>query len=482
MSNWFIIFFRLFHIFDCDRIVIQDIIIVIRKSVRMSSSNSGDDIVVTLTFMETGQMESITVSSSGTSLQNTYEWACALFGLDGTSNVQLIHNGRVLNNKSSSSLRDVNVKNGDLIAVANNPPPRQQQPQPQLDFSNLLASHSSSSPPTQSSSGLTFNLEALASTNTPQKAVQWEGMTLDDAIERNPNPAQLVPLVMNNETLMKQLNYHSPLLAHKLKSTKGNEAEAIRLWRAEMLKGSLNVFSRSMDKNKKQLDMEARLRQNPMDEEANAYFGEQIRQKNVEQQYYQMMEDYPESMGRVLMLYIDANVNGHAIQAFVDSGAQNTIMSSACAEKCGLLHLLDTRFEGTAIGVGTGKILGRVHVAQLKIGDRFFPCSITIMDSEKGLGDKNMDFLFGLDMLKRHRCKIDLEINALVFSITKSNGDVDYMEAPFLHEKDLDQSKGGTKGFDADKSNEEFTRRMLTEDNNDDDQMELDSKEKKKST
>merc|ERR1719215_120553 len=105
-----------------------------------------------------------------------------------------------------------------------------------------------------------------------------------------------------------------------------------------------------------------------MDEEANSYFGKQIRQKNVEQQYYQMMEDYPESMGRVLMLYIDAYVNGHPIQAFVDSGAQNTIMSSACAEKCGLLHLLDTRFEGTAIGVGTGKILGRVHIAQLKIG------------------------------------------------------------------------------------------------------------------
>ena len=447
---------------------------------------SGDDIVVTLTFMETGQMESITVSSSGTSLKNTCEWACALFGLEEGANVQLIHNGRVLNNQSTSSLRDVNVKNGDLIAVAKKQPP-QPQPQPQLDFSNLLASHSSpAAAPPAPSSGLTFDLQALSSAggsgSTQQKAVQWEGMTLDDAIERNTNPAQLVPLILNNETLMKQLNYHSPLLAHKLKMTKGNEAEAIRLWRAEMLKGSLNVFSRSMDKNKKQLDMEARLRQNPMDEEANSYFGEQIRQKNVEQQYYQMMEDYPESMGRVLMLYIDANVNGHPIQAFVDSGAQNTIMSSACAEKCGLLHLLDTRFEGTAIGVGTGKILGRVHIAQLKIGGRFFPCSITIMDSEKGLGDKNMDFLFGLDMLKRHRCKIDLEINALVFSITKPNGDVEYMEAPFLHEKDLDETKGGTKGFDADKSNEEFTRRMLTEDNNDDDKMELDGNDKKKST
>ena len=67
------------------------------------------------------------------------------------------------------------------------------------------------------------------------------------------------------------------------------------------------------------------------------------------------------------------------------------------------------------------------------------------MDSEKGLGDQNMDFLFVLDMLKRYRCKIDLERSALVFSLP----DGQYMEAPFLHEKDLDENKGGTRGFDA---------------------------------
>ena len=166
------------------------------------------------------------------------------------------------------------------------------------------------------------------------------------------------------------------------------------------------------------------------------------------------MEQYPEAMGRVLMLYIDATVNGHSIQAFVDSGAQTTIMSSVCAEQCGLLHLLDTRFAGTAVGVGTGTILGRVHLAPLQIKNHFFPCSITIMDSDKGLGDKNMEFLFGLDMLKRHRCKIDLQLNSLLFTME----DGTYLEAPFLHEKDLDVTKGGTRGFDADAANEELQR------------------------
>ena len=194
-----------------------------------------------------------------------------------------------------------------------------------------------------------------------------------------------------------------------------------------------------------------------MDEEANAYFGNKIRLENVQRQYEQMMEEYPESLGRVLMLYMNCEVNGKPLQMFVDSGAQMTIMSSACADRLGLLHLVDDRFEGVAVGVGTGKILGKIHIVELTIGGYNFPCSITVMDSESGLGDKNMDCLFGLDMLKRHRCNIDLGKNVLRFAIGNTG---ETMEAPFLHEKDLPTNKGGTMGFDAEKTNAEIEARL----------------------
>lgn len=58
-------------------------------------------------------------------------------------------------------------------------------------------------------------------------------------------------------------------------------------------------------------------------------------------------------------------------------------------------------------GVGTGKIIGRVHIAQLKLGETYFAMSITILESS------DVEFLFGLDMLRRHRCAIDLAKNAL---------------------------------------------------------------------
>ena len=94
------------------------------------------------------------------------------------------------------------------------------------------------------------------------------------------------------------------------------------------------------------------------------------------------------------------------------------------------------------------------------------------MYSEKELGDQNMDFLFGLDMIIRHRCKIDLERSALVFGLPDGQS----MEAPFLHEKDLDKNNGGARGFDAAKSNAELEK-ILEEKRGDDDGQNGDSKE-----
>lgn len=191
------------------------------------------------------------------------------------------------------------------------------------------------------------------------------------------------------------------------------------------------------------------------------------------------IEYVPESFAPVVMLYVRAAVAGVPVLAFVDSGAQATILSRSTAERCGVGRLLDTRFAGMARGVGTAKILGKVHLALLTLGgdgaaslgaetgagsgsgsgsgsgggaaaptpaspsndptsepppSAVLDASFTVME------DASFDMLLGLDMLKKHRMVIDLSRNALV---------VHDIAVPFLAERDIPKNLLGSEGAPA---------------------------------
>lgn len=109
---------------------------------------------------------------------------------------------------------------------------------------------------------------------------------------------------------------------------------------------------------------------------------------------------------------------------FVMQGAQTTIMSAACAERCHIMRLVDTRWAGVAKGVGVQRIIGRIHMVQIQIGNDHLTTSFSVLEEQP------MDMLLGLDMLKRHQCCIDLKKNVLKIGTTGT-------ETPFLAEGDL---------------------------------------------
>jgi len=169
-------------------------------------------------------------------------------------------------------------------------------------------------------------------------------------------------------------------------------------------------------------ERQRKLELDPMNVELQREIEEEIRLQNVERNLELAMEYTPEAFGSVYMLYVPMVVNGTPLKAFVDSGAQTTIMSEACAQKCGIMRLIDRRFSGIAKGVGTSKILGRVHAVPVRVGNLNITCSFTILENQ------DMDFLFGLDQLRAHQAIIDLKQNVLII-----RDEV----IPFLAEKDI---------------------------------------------
>ncbi|KAJ2999506.1 DNA damage-inducible protein 1 [Globomyces sp. JEL0801] len=259
-----------------------------------------------------------------------------------------------------------------------------------------------------------------------QQSIKDNGISNDDIIlvranTPAPSEAEIVrQRVLQNPQLRQQLTAQNPMLDQAL-----NDPQQFERIFAELKRHAEQQRMPPPPTNINDFD--------PFDIEAQKRIEQEIRQQNISQNIENALENNPESFGRVIMLYINVEVNGVPVKAFVDSGgmmkflkiAQATIMSPDCAERCNVLHILDERFAGVAKGVGTAKILGRIHSTVFKVGKQFLPVSLTVMEG------KDVDLLFGLDVLKRHLACIDLAKNCL-----RINDE----EIPFLPEHELPEN------------------------------------------
>ena len=134
-----------------------------------------------------------------------------------------------------------------------------------------------------------------------------------------------------------------------------------------------------------------------------------IQQQRINENLRHAAEYMPESLVPVHMLFINVEINNKKVAALVDTGAQSTFMSLALCIQCGLMNLVDKRFQGIARGVGSSRIVGVIHAAQIKIMNKMIATKINIIENEE------VGLVFGLDSLRAHRCNIDLKQNGLVF-------------------------------------------------------------------
>ena len=331
------------------------------------------------------------------------------------SEMLLIHNMAPMT-EEFKMLADYDVQEGDIIMVTqhtgavslSNPPTPGSPSDYSLPSGNQPQADQLQSHPLPQASGVSASGrgtgDAPAAPTIDWSAIQLPGMSSAGAV--NP-PRQNVHRQQrqdpNDPETVRQHFLSNPYELAMLQERNPPLAEAL-------LSGDPQRFRDALLRQRRAVsDMEMQrirmINADPFDPEYQAKIAQDIQQKNIDENMEAALEYTPESFSRVVMLYINCKVNGVPVKALVDSGARSTVMSAACAERCNIMRLVDRRFAGVAFGVGTQKIIGRVHLGQIQIGNDFLASSFQVLENQAE------DMLLGLDMLRRHL------VSALLFRL-----------------------------------------------------------------
>lgn len=285
----------------------------------------------------------------------------------------LLHNLESMSDEGKS-LGDYHVEDGDVIQITYPYiPPRPSDPGPVI--TQPPAAPQAALPNIDWASIPVPGNPQLHPSGTAQPARQQADPDDPEVIRRHflANPNELAVLRQQNPPLAQALESEDPelfrqVMERQVRAVREEERRRIRMLNAD-----------------------------PLDPENQELIAQDIQRKNIEENMQTAIEYTPESFSNVVMLYVLIKVNGVQVKAMVDSGAAGTIMSDTCAQRCGVMRLVDRRFAGVAIGVGTQKIIGKVHLGTIQLGEDFLTSSFKVLE------DQTEDMLLGLDMLRRHQ-------------------------------------------------------------------------------
>lgn len=309
------------------------------------------------------------------------------------SQIVLFHNMQPMT-EEAKNLGEYQVKDGDVIMMA--------------DSSLALGPQSAQSPLQPTS----FQSSSISPQEPPMTLpdIDWSSIQISSgtaAAAPPPPPSQQEPRDPNdlNDPVAVRRHFLShPAELEMLRQQNPPLAQALESGDMESFGQMLQRHVRAVHEMEQQRREAERqrirlLNASPFDMEAQSRIAQDIQQKNIEENMQAAIEYMPESFSHVVMLYVQIKVNGVPVKAMVDSGAAGTIMNKTCAERCGIMRLVDRRFAGMAVGVGTQRIIGKVHLASIQIGQDFLTSSFKVLENQ------SEDMLLGLDMLRSHQVR-----------------------------------------------------------------------------
>lgn len=216
-----------------------------------------------------------------------------------------------------------------------------------------------------------------------------------------PNPQQMF---VNKANQMIQYYLNDPAKLDMLCNSKPDLAEMIVTNNSQALAKFLyDQDKQKREEQRKRNEEIQRLQNNPFDPEAQKKIEEMINQERLDKIQKETFEYHPELFVSTEMLFIDASINNTRVQAFIDTGAQTTVISKDFAERAGLMKNVDKRFASQIKGVGSQMSLGRIWNFNIEIKGKFFPISAIVLPVF------GHEVLIGLDAMKRHNVLLDLK-------------------------------------------------------------------------
>lgn len=206
---------------------------------------------------------------------------------------------------------------------------------------------------------------------------------------------------------------------------KRTDKENVKEW---IRRAKLDAIASSMAEPRERIPVEAAWSSRPRHRQHNGYAGGSTASTHDESTVGKRSGDASTKQDSIVripgrprnrLLNLNVQVEGKWLQAFIDTGAEVTVMSAACARQCGLMGRLDRRHAGIAKGVGSADILGKIHNVLIRVGNTNLLCTFCVIEN-------SMEMLIGLDTLKKYECDISLRRN----SITFTHGDI-VQEASF---------------------------------------------------
>ena len=117
--------------------------------------------------------------------------------------------------------------------------------------------------------------------------------------------------------------------------------------------------------------------------------------------YIKAIELIPEYYTPHDMIHLEGTINNFKIKFLIDTGAAMSIIPYSMLKDCSLEQLLDRKACGQLVGVGSDRIMGRIHYVDVIIQDKAIPCSFIMCENDK------MTPILGMDFLLSHGCLID---------------------------------------------------------------------------